>query len=55
MTQHNKQKAVTNQVNQIRNAVKLLQQMTKNGFYLDQKQRKALACICDIELAPLSI
>ena len=55
MTQHNKQKAVTNQINQIRNSIKVLQEMKKNGFYIDNKQKQALACITDLELGPLSL
>lgn len=55
MKQKQKQQVVSNQINQIRNSIKALQRMTKNGFYIDSKQRNAIACICDIELAPLSI
>jgi hypothetical protein len=50
-----KQKAVTNQINQIRNSIKVLQKMQKHGFYIDQKQKHTLACITDLELGPLSL
>ncbi len=53
MTQHNKQKAVANQINQIRNAVKALQKMTKSGLYVDARQKRTLECIATEELAPL--
>ena len=55
MTQHMKQKAVTNQINQIRNSIKALQHMHKHGFYIDSKQKHTLACITDLELNPLSL
>ena len=54
MTQTQKQKAVTNQINQIRNAVKTLQKMTKQGLYIDARQKRALDCITMEELAPLA-
>jgi hypothetical protein len=50
-----KQKAVTNQINQIRNSIKALQHMHKHGFYIDSKQKHTLACITDLELNPLSL
>lgn len=55
MQQKTKQRTVTNQINTIRRAVKTLQLMEKNGLYIDKRQRNAIAAICDIELAPLSI
>ena len=54
MTQHNKQKAVTNQINQIRNAVKALQKMTQSGLYVDAHQKRTVQCIAAHELTPLS-
>ena len=53
MTQTHKQKAVANQINQIRNAVKALQKMTKSGMYVDAHQKRTLECIATEELAPL--
>lgn len=53
MKQKQKQQLVNNQINQIRKSIKALQAMTKTGFYIDSKQRNALMCICDLELAPL--
>jgi hypothetical protein len=53
MKQTQKQKAVTNQINQIRNSIKLLQKMTKQGLYVDAQQKRTLECICSEELAPL--
>ena len=54
MKQKQKQQLVNNQINQIRQSIKALQAMTKTGFYLDKKQRNTIACIHDLELAPLS-
>jgi len=53
MTQTHKQKAVANQINQIRNAIKALQKMTKSGLYVDARQKRTLECIATEELAPL--
>jgi predicted oxidoreductase len=53
MQQKQKQQLVTNQVNIIRNAIKQLQRMEKDGLYLDKRQRKALFFIGAEELAPL--
>lgn len=55
MKQKQKQQLVNKQINQIRTAIKALQTMTNTGFYLDAKQRRTMACIHDLELAPLSI
>jgi conjugal transfer/entry exclusion protein len=54
MTQTHKQKAVANQINQIRNAIKMLQKMTQSGLYVDAHQKRVLECIAAEELAPLS-
>lgn len=54
MKQKQKQQLVNNQINAIRKSIKALQAMTKTGFYLDERQRNAIACIHDLELAPLS-
>jgi hypothetical protein len=53
MTQTHKQKAVANQINQIRNAVKALQKLTQSGLYVDARQKRTLECIASEELAPL--
>jgi hypothetical protein len=55
MKQKHKQQLVNKQINQIRTAIKALQAMTKTGFYLDVKQRNTIACIHDLELAPLAM
>ena len=55
MKQKHKQQLVNKQINQIRNAIKALQHMTKTGMYLDKRQRNTIACIHDLELAPLAI
>lgn len=55
MKQKQKQQLVNKQINQIRNSIKALQAMTNTGMYLDKRQRNAIACIHDLELAPLAI
>ena len=55
MKQKHKQQLVNKQINQIRTAIKALQHMTKTGMYLDVRQRNAVACITDLELAPLAM
>lgn len=54
MKQKQKQQLVNNQINQIRKSIKALQAMTKTGFYLDERQRKAVYFISAEELAPLA-
>ena len=55
MKQKQKQQLVNNQINQIRKSIKALQAMTKTGFYLDNKQRNAIACIAERELITMAV
>ena len=55
MKQKHKQQLVNKQINQIRTAIKALKAMTKTGMYLDKRQRNTIACIHDLELAPLAM
>jgi len=53
MKQKTKQKLVSNQIQSIRNAIKGLYQLKRNGCYLDARQRKAVYAIASNDLAPL--
>ena len=53
MKQKTKQTLVNNQIQQIRDAIKGLRTLKRNGMYLDARQRKAVHAMASNDLAPL--
>lgn len=45
MQQKTKQRLVNNQIQSIRNSIKVLKKLMANGMYMDKRQRKALSHI----------